>query len=152
MNQHYSGQEVIPLSKDKVWAFITNPKNIAGCLPDVIETDYTGDNTFTSVVGIAVGPVRGKFKFNITLDPKPDGNSMGLRINGGGFGSVVDLTASADVKDDGSGTTTLDWAGDAEMRGPIATVGGRVLDAQANRVISTTFGNIKSQLTGTSVA
>jgi len=35
------------------------------------------------------------------------------------------------------------------MRGPVATVGGRVIDAQAERVISTTFGNVKSRLAGT---
>jgi hypothetical protein len=34
------------------------------------------------------------------------------------------------------------------MRGPVATVGGRVIDAQAQRVISTTFGNVKTRLTG----
>ena len=32
------------------------------------------------------------------------------------------------------------------MRGPIATVGGRVLDTQAHRVISTTFENVKKHL------
>jgi carbon monoxide dehydrogenase subunit G len=147
----YSGQETIPLSKDKVWSFISDPKNIASCLPDVIDTTYTGDKSFTSTVGIAVGPVRGKFKFNIALDPRPDGNSMGLTISGGGFGSVVDLTAEADITGAGD-STTLDWRGNAEMRGPIATVGGRVLDAQANKVISTTFSNIKSKLTATATA
>jgi carbon monoxide dehydrogenase subunit G len=36
------------------------------------------------------------------------------------------------------------------MRGPIATIGGRVIDAQANRVISATFENVKNRLSGTS--
>ena len=40
------------------------------------------------------------------------------------------------------------WIGTvtASMRGPIATVGGRVVDAQAQRVISTTFGNVKTRI------
>jgi carbon monoxide dehydrogenase subunit G len=33
------------------------------------------------------------------------------------------------------------------MRGPVATVGGRVLDTQAKRVITTTFANVKARLT-----
>ena len=33
------------------------------------------------------------------------------------------------------------------MRGPVATIGGRVLDSQAQRVISETFANVKTQLT-----
>jgi uncharacterized protein len=32
------------------------------------------------------------------------------------------------------------------MRGPIAAVGGRVLDAQAKRLIEQTFANVRTQL------
>jgi carbon monoxide dehydrogenase subunit G len=45
------------------------------------------------------------------------------------------------------GSTLLDWSGSASMRGPLATVGGRVLDAQARRVIAATFANIKTRVT-----
>jgi carbon monoxide dehydrogenase subunit G len=38
------------------------------------------------------------------------------------------------------------------MRGPVATVGGRVIDSQAKRVISTTFANVKSKLSPATVA
>jgi hypothetical protein len=63
----------------------------------------------------------------------------------------VNLVAGADVSSDGD-VTVLDWQGDATMRGPVATVGGRVLDAQANRVITQTFANVKSRLVGESAA
>ncbi len=33
------------------------------------------------------------------------------------------------------------------MRGPIAAVGGRVLDAQAQKLIAQTFVNVREQLT-----
>jgi len=33
------------------------------------------------------------------------------------------------------------------MRGPVATVGGRVLDAQAKRIISATFANVRTKVT-----
>ncbi|MGH7728707.1 MAG: CoxG family protein [Vulcanimicrobiaceae bacterium] len=151
MNRTYSGREQIPLPKERVWAFITDPHNIAACLPDVVETTYSGDRNFVSTVRVAVGPVRGTFKFNVTLEPHDDRRTMGLTINGGGFGSAVDLTAGAEVAGTGE-ATTLDWKGDAVMRGPIATVGGRVLDQQANRVISRTFANIKTKMMQTAGA
>ena len=56
-----------------------------------------------------------------------------MKMSGGGFGSSVDLTAGADVVDAGDGTTTLKWKGVAEVRGPVAAVGGRVLEAQATK-------------------
>ena len=55
---------------------------------------------------------------------------------------MVDLTAGANVVDNGDGTTTLDWTGEASMRGPVASVGGRMLDVQAKKLIEKTFANM----------
>ena len=70
-----------------------------------------------------------------------------MRISGGGFGSAVDMTAGADISDAGGGATLLQWSGQAEARGPIAAIGGRVLDAQAKKLITEAFGNVRQQLT-----
>ncbi len=151
MNLEYEGREEIPAPKARVWAFITDPGSIASCMPDVISSNVVDGRTFDATVKVAVGPVRGKFTFHVTLEPGADGAHLGMRISGGGFGSVVDLLAGADVAADGDARTVLDWRGKATMRGPVATAGGRVLDAQANRVISTTFANVKTRLTAAAV-
>lgn len=147
MDLQFNGQEVVTASKAAVWAFINDPAKVASCLPDVLDTQVNGPHDFDSTVKVAVGPVSGKFKFKIELVPASGGDHMDLKISGGGFGSVVDLLAGADVKDNGNGTTTLDYTAKASMRGPVATVGGRVLDAQARRIISTTFANVKAKVT-----
>jgi hypothetical protein len=146
MNLNYSGQETIAAPHDAVWKFINDPASIASCMPDVLESTVIDPHTFDAVVGVAVGPVRGKFTFHVTLEPQPDQKRLNMKISGGGFGSVVDLTAGADLTTT-NGVTTLDWTGAADMRGPVATVGGRVLDTQAKRVITTTFANVKARLT-----
>ena len=146
MNLHYTGHEVVPAPRDVVWAFITDPRSVASCLPDVVDTTVADERHFTSKVKVAVGPVRGTFTFKIALEPLADRSRMNMTISGGGFGSVVDLVAGADIRDNGDATTALDWTGDATMRGPVATIGGRVLDAQAQRIIATTFANVKTRL------
>lgn len=151
MNLEYRGQERIPVGKDVVWAFITDPVKVASCMPDVVATTVIDGRKFDVVVQVAVGPVRGKLTFHVTLDPQPERDHIEMKITGGGFGSVVDLRAGADVRDNGDGTTTLDWEASATLRGPLATVGGRVIDAQAKRVISTTFANVKRSLSAAPV-
>ncbi|MGC1759889.1 MAG: SRPBCC domain-containing protein, partial [Candidatus Cybelea sp.] len=74
MNLEWSGQERITASKEKVWSFINDPTSIASCLPDVRQTNVLDAHTFDATVGVAVGPVRGSFKFKIALEPRPDGN------------------------------------------------------------------------------
>jgi len=150
VNLEYGGRERIDADRDTVWAFVNDPAKIAGCMPDVLESHVVDEHTFDAVVQVAVGPVRGKFKFHVVLVPQPGGEHMDLKISGGGFGSVVDLNAGADVSVQ-DGATVLDWKGVAAMRGPLAAVGGRVIDAQAKRVITTTFANVKTQLGATAL-
>ena len=152
MNLEYSGRENIPVPKDVVWAFINDPANVASCMPDVLSSTVVDAHTFDAVVQVAVGPVRGKFKFHVVLEPQPGGEGMNMKIGGGGLGSVVDLVAGSVIASSDDGGTTLDWKATAIMRGPVAAIGGRVIDAQAKRIITTTFENVKARLTSTQPA
>ena len=100
-----------------------------------------------ATVRVGVGPVRGNFKVKVELLPNASGYHLDMKMSGGGFGSAVDLTASADVVDAGDGTTLLKWSGQAVPRGPIAAVGGRVLAAEAQKLIVKAFGNVRQQFT-----
>jgi uncharacterized protein len=146
MKLQYSGQEKIPTSKDAVWAFVTDLEKVGWCLPDVEAVTLRDAAHLEAVVRVGVGPVRGKFKLDLELQPDAAANTMSMRVTGGGFGSAVDLTAGAAIADAGDGTTTLDWKGEAQVRGPVATVGGRVLDAQARKLIEQTFANVRTRL------
>jgi len=145
MNLQNSGEEKIPASLDDVWAFIADPGKVGHCFPDVVDVAVQDPTHFTATVNVGVGPVRGKFKIKVEMQPDASARRMGMKMSGGGFGSAVDLTATADLVDAGDGTTLLKWGGQAEARGPIAAVGGRVLDAQARKLIEQAFSNVRRQ-------
>jgi carbon monoxide dehydrogenase subunit G len=146
MKLEYSGQERVQTDAQKVWGFIQDPSKVASCLPDLKSVEIKDDKNLVATVGVAVGPVRGAFKFNIQLDPHPEDSKMLVRIRGGGLGSVVDLTASAEIQEQDGQTTLLDWKGQATVSGPAATVGGRVLDAQAKKLIEAVFANMSKKM------
>ena len=147
MNLQYTGEEKILAGPDTVWTFVTDPGKVGHCLPDVVDVTVQDQTHFEAVVKVGVGPVRGRFKVKVELLPAPSKRRLDMKMSGGGFGSTVDLTSGADLVDPGDGTTLLKWSGQAEARGPIAAVGGRVLDAQAQKLIAQAFGNVRQQLT-----
>jgi len=149
VNLQYSGEEKIPASVETVWAFVTDPEKVGRCFPDVVDVTVQDPTHLEAVVNVGVGPVRGKFKVKVEIVPDPSRHHVDMKMSGGGFGSAVDLTASADPVDVGDGTTLLKWSGQGVPRGPIAAVGGRVLDAEAKKLIAKAFGNIRQQLTAT---
>ena len=146
MNLQYTGEEKIPVALDTVWTFVTNPEKVGRCFPEVVDVTVQDSTHFEAVVKVGVGPVRGKFKVKVELLPASSKRRLDMKMSGGGFGSTVDLTSGADLVDVGDGTTLLKWSGQAEARGPIAAVGGRVLDAQAQKLIAQAFGNVRQQL------
>jgi hypothetical protein len=147
VNLQYTGEEKIPAGLDTVWSFVTDPEKVGHCFPDVVDVAVQDATHFETVVKVGVGPVRGKFKIKVELLPAPSQRRIDMKMSGGGFGSTVDLMSGADLIDAGDGTTLLKWSGRAEARGPIASVGGRVLDAQAQKLIAQAFGNVRQQLT-----
>ncbi len=148
MNLEYSGEEQITADPSAVWAFVTDPDKVGHCLPDVKEVTVVDPTHFDAVVGVGVGPVRGRFKFKFELQPDEAAHRMKMKVSGGGLGSAVDLTAGADIVPAPANGTILKWNGAAVMRGPVASVGGRVLDAQAQKLIAQTFANVREKLSG----
>ncbi|HKE86662.1 MAG TPA: carbon monoxide dehydrogenase subunit G [Vicinamibacterales bacterium] len=146
MNLQYSGEEKISANAATVWTFVQDPEKVGRSFPDVVEVTVLDATHVDAVVQVAVGPVRGKFKMKVELTPSPANQRIDMKVSGGGFGSAVDMTAGADVIDAGDGTTLLKWSGQAVARGPVAAVGGRVLDAQAKKLIEQAFANIRNQL------
>lgn len=146
MNLQYSGEEQIPVGRDCVWTFVTDPEKVGRCFPEVVNVTVQDATHFDAIVKVGVGPVRGNFKLKVELLPDAAAQRLDLKISGGGFGSAVDLTAGADLVDAGQGGTTLKWSGQAVARGPVAAVGGRVLDAQAQKLIAQAFANVREQL------
>jgi len=146
MNLQYSGEEAIAAGTETVWAFVTDPGKVGRCFPDVLDVTVQDPTHVEAVVRVGVGPVRGKFKLKVELLPDAERRRIDMKISGGGFGSAVDLTAGADVVDAGAGRTLLKWGGQAVARGPVATVGGRVLDAQAKKLIEQAFANVRQTL------
>jgi carbon monoxide dehydrogenase subunit G len=142
----YSGTEEITASAETVWAFVTDPEKVGRCLPELAELTVRDPTHFDATVGVGVGPVRGKFKFKFELQPDAAARRINMKISGGGLGSAVDLTAGADIIPSGPVSTRLNWQGSAVMRGPVAAVGGRVLDAQAQKLIQQTFANVRTTL------
>jgi carbon monoxide dehydrogenase subunit G len=147
VNLIHSGEEQIPVGPDTVWAFITDPEKVGRCFPDVIDVTVHDATHFDALVKVGIGPVRGRFNMKCELLPDASRRRLDMKISGGGFGSVVDMTAGADLVDAGDGTTLLKWSGEAVARGPVAAIGGRVLDAQAQKLIAQAFGNVRQQLT-----
>ena len=145
----YSGREEIEASCADVWTFVISPTKIAGCLPDVVTAEVKDERHLHAVVRLGVGPMKGNFSFDVALEPQAPNRTLVVRLRGAGMGSVVNLTATARLKENGDGATTLNWTGEAIVGGPVSTLAGRVLDAQVRDMVNHVFARIRESTSGT---
>jgi carbon monoxide dehydrogenase subunit G len=58
----------------------------------------------------------------------------------------VDATATMTLSDAASGGTRMDWSADVVISGSLASLGARLIEGTANKMIAQTFECIKAKL------
>jgi hypothetical protein len=120
--------------QDVVWQAVLDPEVLSRSLPGIQELTSTGEDEYKARMKVRVGPVQGQFSGTVRLvdlDPPR------------GYHIVVDASgAQGFVKGEGdlvltevNGKTELNYLGDAQVGGRIASVGQRLMDSSAQALI-----------------
>jgi carbon monoxide dehydrogenase subunit G len=144
----FSGTERIPASRERVWQFLTNPEEVSRCVPDVDRLEVVDPSRFKAQVKAGIGPVRGKFGFDVTWKRLDAPSHAHMMAQGKASGSAVTVDSTMDLSEAGEGETDLAWSADVVAHGMIASVGARLLDGFAKKQTEQFFGCIRSTLTG----
>jgi uncharacterized protein len=143
-----SGEHQLPASQQTVWEKLNDPLVLKACIPGCESLDKTSDTGFQAVATIKIGPVKARFKGNVTLSDLDPPN--GYRISGQGEGGVAGFAkggASVKLEPDGAEATNLQYAVDAQIGGKLAQLGGRLIDSTAKKLAGEFFRNFASALT-----
>jgi len=140
------GERLIPASVDATWAALNDPETLKACIAGCESLERTGDDAFSAVVALKVGPVSARFKGNLQMTniQAPNGYTINFDGQGGvaGFGK-----GSADVALTPDGANTLlKYNARATVGGKMAQVGARLIDAAAGKITDDFFKAFEAQL------
>jgi carbon monoxide dehydrogenase subunit G len=70
-----------------------------------------------------------------------------IKAHGQAPGSAVDATAEMKLSDGADpGTTVMDWTADVAIAGSLASLGARMIEGTANKMIGEAFDCIRARL------
>ena len=144
----FSGIERIPASRQSVWQFLTTPDAVAQCVPDVEGLEVVDPSRFKATVKAGIGPVRGKFGFDVTWQELTEPSRARMTAQGKTGGSAVTVDSTMDLADASEEQTDLTWSADVVVHGMIASVGARLLDGFAKKQAEHFFSCIRNKLSG----
>lgn len=141
-----SDQREIAAERKAVWDAILDPDVLKACIPGCEELTGSPEEGFEAVVVQKVGPVKAKFKGEVTISDIVVGESLTLSGQGKG-GPAGFASGSADVRlSDIEGGTLLEYDVDAKVGGKLAQLGSRIIDGFAKKLAGQFFERFQEGL------
>jgi carbon monoxide dehydrogenase subunit G len=119
-------------ARDDVWRALQDPDALAATLPGARRLEQTGPDAYAMTVDVGVGAVRGTYDGTFALTDKVEREACTVRASASGRPGSVEAVARMRLSD-GEGGARLDYEADANVTGPLAGVGQRLMAAAARR-------------------
>jgi uncharacterized protein len=142
----FSGTVDIKAPRDRVWAFLIDPNQVGSCGPGVESIEITDETHFRARAKVGVGFISARFVVDMTMAELEAPDRALIKAHGQAPGSAVDATATMSLKDGPDSGTTMDWSADVTISGTLASVGARLIEGTANKMIGQTFDCIRVKL------
>ncbi len=140
------GTHVFNGPRQDVWEMFYDPNVLASALPGAQKMEMVNENEYKFDMNVRVGPVSGAFSGELQLENVVEPDSLTLK--GGGKGAPGFLNGVGDVKftEQEDGTTLMEYEGEVNIGGALASVGQRMIDSVAKSMIRTGFETLDKAL------
>ena len=142
----FSGSVEIAAPRERVWAFVIDPNQVGQCGPGVESIEVIDDTHFKATAKVGIGFISARFVVNMGFAEMQAPDRATIKAHGQAPGSAVDATAEMALSDGADGGTKMDWSADVNIAGTLASVGARLIDGTANKMIAKTFDCMKAKL------
>jgi uncharacterized protein len=128
-----TGEHAFVSSRERVWAALEDPQMLANAMPGVKRLDVTGPDEYALTVSVGVGSVKGRYDGTLRITDKLQAESCTVRANATGGPGSVEAVAQMRMRDGENGGALLTYEADANVTGPLAGVGQRLIGSAAKR-------------------
>ena len=101
---------------------------------------------FKATAKVGIGFISARFVVNMEMAEQEPPTRAVIKAHGQAPGSAVDATAAMRLSDADGGGTTMDWDADVAIAGTLASLGARLIEGTANKMIGQTFDCMKAKL------
>ena len=144
---HFEGTVEIAAPRDKVWAFVIDPTQVGQCGPGVESVEAIDDTHFKAKAKVGIGFISARFVSDGEMIIIAAPEHAEVKVHGQAPGSAADAVATIKLSQGAeAGSTRMDWSAEVNISGTLASVGARLIEGTANKLIAQTFVCMKTKL------
>jgi len=139
------GTYTLAAPRQRVWDLLNDPRVLARATPGVKTLRPEGPDTYTATIELGVGPVKGAYDGTVSITDKTPPERMTLRVEGGGKPGTIRATGELRLEER-AGQTVVNYTGEAQITGLIASVGHRLIGGVAKQIAAEFFKAVEREL------
>ncbi|NTV62553.1 MAG: carbon monoxide dehydrogenase subunit G [Oscillochloris sp.] len=140
-----AGNYTFEATREEVWSALNDPEVLARTIPGCQRLDEVGENEYETTLKIGLQAVRGVYSGHVKIDNIVVPESYELHVAGKGSNGFLKGSGAIKLRIEGE-TTILDYGGEAQIGGTIASVGQRLIDGAAKTLINQSLKALATQI------
>lgn len=142
----FAGSIEIKADREKVWTFVVDPDQVGSCGPGVESIEKIDATHFRAKAKVGIGFISAKFVVNLEFVDTEEPIRAVIKARGQAPGSAVDALGAMHLSGPPDGPTRMDWEAKVDIAGSLASVGARLIEGTANKMIAQTFDCMRTRL------
>lgn len=142
----FQGDVTLEAPRERAWRFLTDPRRVTQCAPEVQSLKIVDDRRFLVGVRAGVGPVRGTFTCAVMWLERDAPERARVQARCRIPATTVDLMTVMTLADPGDGRSLLHWESDVRLSGLLGGLSGPLIQSAADAVLREVFTCINAKL------
>lgn len=140
------GEYVFDGPREAVWEIVRDPDVLASALPGTQSLEQISENEYQGEMQVRIGPVGGLFTGKVVISEEVPPESLTMTVEGKGKPGFVKGTGNVQLASQESGKTLMQYQGDMEVGGRLASVGQRMMDSVSKSLLKQGLDSINQAL------
>ncbi len=143
-------QSSIGASREAIWAVLEDIPRAAQMIPGVKDVAEVGENTYSGIMQVGIGPMKMNLQGELTASPDPEnyewrleGHAQDRRLGGG-----IRVIVEAKLGESEAGKSDLSVSTDIQFMGRLGTLGQPLIRSRANDQMKQFTKNLAKEVGG----
>jgi carbon monoxide dehydrogenase subunit G len=140
------GSYVFDGPREEVWKIVRDPEVLATALPGAQSLEQVSESEYAGKMHVRIGPVSGVFSGRLVVSDEVPPESYTLSVDGRGAPGFAKGTGNVRLLEHEGERTLMEYEGEMQVGGKIASVGQRLIDTASRSMIGQGLDSLNNAL------
>lgn len=141
-----SGTYTFSAAREEVWKLLMDPEALRRIIPGCERLEQTDEDTYAANIKLGLAGVRGDYSGTVRISDQQPPERYHLHGDGRGKPGFAKGDGTIELVAETDGTTTLRYSADAQVGGPVAGIGQRLIEGAAKSIVNQSLKALSAEL------